>query len=173
MPVIPSKMVASLARRARSVPAPPLDAVPSAFSGIVFSLPDGDGINFLLQGNIIPVRLWGVDAPESNQPGGRHARAFLSHHIAGLFLLVHVMDKDRYGRVVGNVFLPSGFPLSLLLVLSGHAWHYRRFAPEACELATAQRLAQMERAGLWRDPHPIPPWQWRAHTRRQKAVSNV
>lgn len=65
----------------------------------------------------IPVRLGFIDAPESDQPGGLEARAFLAHLIGGTTLDLAILLKsdtgsilDRHGRVVCVPYLAHHYP---------------------------------------------------------------
>lgn len=45
-------------------------------------------------------------------------------------------------------------------------WHYKRYEREQSSedrlaYARAEETARAERRGLWRDRHPVPPWQFR------------
>ncbi len=46
------------------------------------------------------------------------------------------------------------------LVAQGLAWHYVKYSKDK-GLAEAEKAASRERRGLWADPEPIPPWDWR------------
>ncbi|MEQ9362666.1 MAG: thermonuclease family protein [Leptospirales bacterium] len=50
------------------------------------------------------------------------------------------------------------------MIETGMAWVYRRYTddPEWIALEDAAREA---RRGLWRDPNPIPPQEWRSRHR--------
>ena len=72
-----------------------------------------------------------------------------------------VMDVDRYGRTVGEVILPDGRVLNHELVRAGLAWWYRRYAPDDKTLEQLERGARGANRGLWADPNPVPPWEWR------------
>jgi hypothetical protein len=72
---------------------------------------------------------------------------------------------DRYGRTVGEVFLPDGANLNKQIVGAGYAWQYKRYSkdPEYGDLEAEARTAKL---GLWQDKNPIPPWQWRRGQRQ-------
>ena len=45
-------------------------------------------------------------------------------------------------------------------------WWYRKYAGEQSPVGqnlyeVAEAKAKEERKGLWSDPDPVPPWQWR------------
>lgn len=138
-------------------------------NGHVLWVHDGDTVDVLTSNlSIVRVRLYGIDCPESDQFHGLAATLFSAWH--GLFraVEVRVMDRDRYGRSVGWVIIKDGGgDLSRMLVENGHAWVYERYcaARECVALAEAQDAARRERLGLWLDPEPMPPWEWRRRGR--------
>ena len=73
---------------------------------------------------------------------------------------VQTYGHDKYGRIIGDVYLPDGTLLNKELVKAGLAWWY-------CKYSADQFLAQLEieareaKRGLWQDPKPIPPWVFR------------
>ncbi len=66
---------------------------------------------------------------------------------------------DRYGRIVGRVYV-DGINVNRELVAQGYAWVYRRYSNDA-ELLELESGAKQKGLGLWADPNPIPPWEWR------------
>src|SRR5262249_27668736 len=46
------------------------------------------------------------------------------------------------------------------LVEEGFAWHYVQYSKDK-ELAKAEKAAKERMKGLWADPSPIPPWDFR------------
>jgi hypothetical protein len=62
---------------------------------------------------------------------------------------------------VADVILPDGKILSHELVRRGMAWWYRRYAPNHPTLSRLEEEARAARIGLWSQPDPTPPWEWR------------
>lgn len=119
---------------------------------------DGDTL-YLTDG--MKVRLYGIDAPERDQPFGSESRAALAEMADGP-VRIEEMDRDRYGRVVAVVFI-DGRNVNQEMVRTGAAWVYDRycrvdfcFAWEALETA-----ARSGKYGLWRRPGAVEPWKWR------------
>ncbi len=52
------------------------------------------------------------------------------------------------------------------LVKAGFAWWYRKYAPDDEMLEQLEREARRIKRGLWADPHPVPPWEWRTRRKR-------
>ncbi len=135
-----------------------------AFSGTVERVHDGDTIT--VDGT--RVRLYGIDAPELAQPGGKDSRDFLASLVLGREVRVWKKDKDDYGRVVGVVILPDGREANAELVKAGHAWVYTKYCRGCYGLKIAQTSARFRGLGLWAAKRPVPPWQWRKSHRRHR-----
>ncbi len=120
-----------------------------------------DGDTFVLRSGdkVYDIRLFGVDAPEKKQPGGKDAEMFLVRLIGRKQVKVEVTGKD-HGRLVGKVYYGKIY-INHELVELGHAWHDKRYAPKDKDLAAAQSKAKDHKRGLWLDPAPVPPWEWR------------
>jgi len=130
------------------------------FTGKVVAVLDSDTIDVLHNGKAERIRLNGVDCPEKKQAFGQKAKQFTSSLVFGETVVVVPSEKDRYKRTVGDVFLSNGVNLSYELVKAGLAWWYRKYSDDVV-LAVLELEAQLERRGLWADPHPVPPWEWR------------
>jgi len=48
---------------------------------------------------------------------------------------------------------------------SHSALGYRRYAPRNLVLEELEKDAGKTRKGLWADPQPVPPWEWRKRSR--------
>ncbi len=97
-------------------------ALATDFTGRVVGVSDGDTITVLSKGKPVRIRLHGIDCPEKRQAFGNRAKQATSKLVFGQTVTVHVMDKDRYGRTVGEVILPDGRVLNQELVKAGFAW---------------------------------------------------
>lgn len=134
--------------------------------GQVVGVTDGDTITVLDgQQTQHKVRLMGIDAPEKAQSFGQNAKQSLSDLVFGRSVNVEWQKLDRYERIVGKV-LVSGLDANLEQVRRGLAWHYKKYEreQEPIDRATysqAEIEARMGNRGLWSDPSPIPPWDWR------------
>lgn len=128
--------------------------------GVVSRVSDGDTIWVTDgSGKKVKVRLDRIDAPESDQPYGRESRDYLESLIGRRNVSVMYNDKDRYGRILGIVWV-GGRDVNLQMVRAGMAWHYDYF-DKTRSYAEAHRNAQANRLGLWADPNPVNPYQWR------------
>ena len=90
--------------------------------------------------------------------------------VAGRNVVVEWHKRGRYSRLVGQVFADS-HDVGLVQIERGMAWHYKAYEREQ-RRGDAQAYAQVEveaktaRRGLWADPKPMPPWEWRLSKRR-------
>jgi micrococcal nuclease len=73
----------------------------------------------------------------------------------------HSVGYDRYDRTIGEVTIPDGKNLNRELVKAGYAWWFRRHAPADHMLEKLELEARKAHHGLWADPNPIPPWEFR------------
>ncbi len=122
---------------------------------------DGDSFRGLTEdGEEHRFRIYGIDAPEGNQPYGPEAGNFLRNLIDGHTVGIVQHTTDRWGRRVVWVFTPNGEDVSALLLQEGLAWHYKHF-DDTPEYATYENEARFHRKGLWQDPYPTPPWEFR------------
>ena len=135
-------------------------------SGKVVRILDGDTVEVLdANRRTQRVRLAGIDAPESKQPFGAKAKRALSSLVAGETLTVDWHKRDRYDRLIGKLML-NGVDVNLALVRAGYAWWYREYAGEQSSsdrrlYEAAEKAARRDGVGLWSDPRPIAPWDWR------------
>ena len=135
------------------------------FTGQVVRILDGDTVDVLVDRTPQRVRLTGIDAPEKAQPFGTKAKQALADLAGGQEVQVDWHKKDRYGRTVGKILVQSQ-DANLSMVSAGLAWWYRQYAgeqsPEDRTLYdAAEAKAKTGRLGLWVDPNPMPPWEFR------------
>lgn len=142
------------------------------FSGRVRSFPDGDGLTVDVAGGLVLVRLYGCDAPEWGQLYARQSWLHLQSLVWGKPVTCYPITRDKYGRLVCDVYGLGPVSLSLMQVLYGFAWHYTLYAPQDIALRDAQRLARINHRGLWRQPHPTPPWAFRHSSKIRRSFSD-
>ncbi len=85
-------------------------------------------------------------------------------------VLVAETGRDRYGRVIGTVYLSGNVDVSAQMVREGMAWVYRQYAKDR-GLYELERQAQASRRGLWVDPEPVPPWEYRRDKRERSLAA--
>jgi endonuclease YncB( thermonuclease family) len=130
----------------------------------VIGISDGDTIKVLHEGAQVKIRLYGIDTPERRQAFGNRAKQFTADRVFGKIATVIPMDMDRYGRTVALIQSPDdAVTLNEALVRHGYAWVYRKYCKaDFCpDWITHEQTAMASGLGLWTDPDPIPPWQYR------------
>lgn len=135
-----------------------------AWEGKVIRIQDGDSFQVRQGRHLQTVRLYGIDCPEYQQPGGQRAKKLTSSLVKGRLVEIIPMDTDRYGRVVAVVRF-GGMVLNAELVRLGLAWVYPRYctSPTWCRQWQAlEQEARRARLGIWREAHPEPPWRSRS-----------
>jgi micrococcal nuclease len=134
----------------------------SVLTGKIVGVSDGDTVTLLsVDKRQIKIRLQGVDCPEKAQAFGQKAKQFTSAMVFGKQVRVVSFGSDRYGRTIGEVLLVGGSSLNKELVRNGFAWWYRQYAPKDTELQKLEAVARAAKLGLWADPNPVPPWDFR------------
>jgi endonuclease YncB( thermonuclease family) len=131
------------------------------FSGQVVGIIEGDTIEVMHLGKAERVRLQGVDCPKMGQPFGKRAKQYTSTHTFKKTVTVVVSDTDNNGQTVGQVILPDMSNLNIVLISAGLAWWFESHAPEDKILQDVQKSAKAAKRGLWADPDPTPPWEWK------------
>lgn len=139
-------------------------AIPATLQGRVVGVADGDTVTILTpERQQVRIRLGQIDAPEKAQPFGQRSKQSLSDLIFGTEVRVRVETTDRYGRTVGRVF-QDNVDVNLEQVKRGMAWAYRQYLTDKIFLEV-EHAAKAAKIGLWSDPNPTPPWEFR-HSER-------
>jgi len=136
------------------------------FSGEMVRVLDGDTIEVLHNGKAERIRLNGIDAPEQDQDYGQRAKQLAQELAHGQQVTVQTKGQDKYGRSVGDVYLPDGRHLNKELIRAGLAWWYCKYSSDQT-LKDLEQEARDNKRGLWNDRVPIPPWIYRKIQRNQ------
>lgn len=136
--------------------------------GPVVGVLDGDTIDVLVERQPVRVRLAQIDAPEKRQAFGTRSRQTLANLVFRQSVRVAEEGRDRYGRVIGTVYV-GDVDVNAQMVREGMAWVYRKYAKDR-GLYELERQAQANRSGLWVDPEPVPPWEYRRSKRKHAAT---
>jgi endonuclease YncB( thermonuclease family) len=141
-------------------------SVPAAgapFEARVVRVKDGDSVvvERVREKRESELRLSGIDAPELGQPWGPSARAALRRLVEGRVVMVEVVDRDRYGRLVSNLWVGRAY-VNAAMTRSGNAWAVRRYGADRETLA-GHDAARAAGLGLWSLPpeQRVPPATWR------------
>ena len=118
----------------------------------------------------LEVRLTGIDAPERGQPFGQASKKYLAALVSGKEVFVESNKNDRYGRVLGKVWVQPAdcstcgktLDVNHAQLLAGMAWWYRYYAKQQSpedrgRYESAEDEAKGRRRGLWSEPDPIIP----------------
>jgi len=130
-----------------------------AWEGKVVQVVAGDHLRVLKSETPVDVILAAVDCPEPGQPYAETARAFVADLANGKRVTVWALGKDAHGSVIAQVFTDK-VNLSKALLQAGLAWHIRQH-PVDMTHTTLEMSARAAQKGLWRQPHPVPPWEYR------------
>jgi succinoglycan biosynthesis protein ExoI len=125
------------------------------------SVIDGDTIDIAGE----RIRLNGVDAPESwqrcrNAQGaeyqcGKQAAFALDEWLAASRpTRCEYVERDRYGRFVGNCFRADGYEVNRWLVETGNALDWEKYSGGA--YSEAQDAAKASRTGVWQGAFELP-----------------
>jgi endonuclease YncB( thermonuclease family) len=115
------------------------------------------------------IRLFGIDAPESDQPCtiqgksfrcGKQAAFALADKITDKVVDCRPKDQDRYGRVVA-VCLVGGEDINAWMVAQGWALAYRHYSND---YVRQEEQASKSKIGIWQGEF-VPPSDWRRSRR--------
>jgi endonuclease YncB( thermonuclease family) len=115
------------------------------------------------------IRLNGIDAPETAQRcrdakhsvyqcGTVAAEALDKFLAASRPVRCAFVERDRYGRFVGDCYRAGGSSAAVYMVRNGFALDYAKYSHG--KYASQQAKAKQDRLGLWAGEF-TPPWQWR------------
>lgn len=145
--------------------------LPNHFLANVVGITDGDTVTVAENASQEEViRLAGIDAPEHDQPFGAQSTAHLAGLLSGKTVTLDCENERSYGRMICKILLSDGEDACLDQVKSGMAWHYKQYQDEQspadrAAYAAAECAAMKAKIGLWSDPHPIQPQDWRHGTK--------
>lgn len=128
--------------------------------GEVVGISDGDTLTLLDENKTQhKIRLDGIDAPESHQDFGTQSRKALAKKVIRQQVRAEWFDKDRYGRILADIYLNDRW-INREMLEDGLAWHFKRYNNSAL-LAAAEVKAREAVLGLWSQPNPVEPWNFR------------
>jgi micrococcal nuclease len=148
---------------ANAATTPPATTTPAAASQpwqakperLVVRVVDGDTIDVAVGGRTERVRFIGIDAPETGQCAAQAATWHVNHLLIGKLVRLEgdrsQGNRDRYGRLLRYVRMPSGTNLNRYLVREGYAREYTYDQPYRYQAAfrADERTARDARRGLW------------------------
>ena len=134
------------------------EPIRSRFRVFCFNVIDGDTIEIKTEGKRELLRLAGIDAPEKEGPytryepfSGRSTR-FLETLVKGktVYMELASPSRDRFGRLLGFVFLDNGSFVNGHLIRFGYAKVFQKSrSPYKKKLVGLERNARKRCLGLW------------------------
>src|SRR5215210_7644914 len=170
VPVAISAQQISSASSAQKQQAAVANNIRLVIEGKVINVHDGDTVTVLDQDNKkFHIRLQGIDAPELKQAYGAPSQENLSRMVLGKQVTIVWTKVDKYRRTVGTIML-DGRDINIEQVKAGLAWHFKKYADEQpaqdrITYARAEELAKSAKLGLWQEPNPTPPGDFRVETK--------
>lgn len=139
------------------------------------SVIDGDTIEIAGE----RIRINGIDAPEASQLceddqgqsyrcGAMSAGALEQLLAESRPLRCEFVERDQYGRFVGDCFRSDELGVAAAMVRAGMAMDWPRYSGGA--YADEQSAAEAAKAGIWQGEFQ-PPWEWRAAQRNSSPVA--
>jgi endonuclease YncB( thermonuclease family) len=151
----------------------------STLDGIVLKVSEGDEITVNANGTEIKVRLYGIDAPETekfdNVNGGvKRGQAFgdasfkaLAHKVLHHEVRLEMRRRIHHNKELCVVWIGDR-NIDLEMVTEGWAWFDSRHADRSgnAEYQAAEKNARARKLGLWIQDNPLPPWEFRKMLKR-------
>ena len=78
--------------------------------------------------------------------------------------------SPHLARTLADVLLPDDTNVNHELVKEG--WWYRKYALGDTVLEELEKAAREAKKGLWADPQPVPPWEWRKEKKMMSGALN-
>jgi len=138
-----------------------LTAFGAELTGVCTRVLDGDTIELTVGETTAKqkIRLAQIDAPERTQDYGIPSKVSLADMVLNRDVTVQYTKKDRYGRILGQVFV-GDIDVNFAQVSAGLAWVYRDY-PYTMVYFEEERVAREAQRGLWKDLSAVPPWIYR------------
>jgi len=154
-------LCAGLAHAAPKKHAAPPTPPPQEITGTVSRIVDGDTLWVKPAAEDAPVvvRIDGIDAPETCQPGGKEATVALAELALNRTVTVRPVATDDFGRKVGKVF-DGTRDIGDRMVRDGHAWS-TRYKYDRGPYVAEERMAQALKRGLHAETGAIHPREFR------------
>jgi len=136
------------------------ESLPGGFKAKVIEVFDGDTVTVLLNKRHYRIRIAGIDAPELDQAFGNESKRYLSNLVLNKMVYGVCKGSDKYARNICTFQVTGGEIVQNAMVKSGMAWHYTKHSSDET-LARLEQEAKKAKLGLWANPNPESPWDWR------------
>jgi endonuclease YncB( thermonuclease family) len=139
----------------------------------VIKVADGDTVIVTRGNRKEKIRFCGIDAPESKQPLGYESKDNLQRLIdeANGEVQLSIIETDRYGRKVAEIFTVSGEGKEKFLqeeqLKARLAYFYAKYAsncPNSLPMQSAEAIAKANHSGVWGGNYEKP-WDYRKSRR--------
>ena len=127
---------------------------------------DGDTLNVQkvengkFVGEVMKIRMFGIDAPEKTQDYGIESKQALEKLVSGKTLEIEEKNRDRYGRTVAVVYV-NGQNVNEEMVKNGNAWWYQEYDKKDTKMQAYQENAKKNKLGLFGKRGYVEPWNYR------------
>ncbi|QLB13909.1 hypothetical protein A6A11_04980 [Bisgaardia hudsonensis] len=122
---------------------------------------DGDTIKCEINNVKKIVRLANIDAPEKRQRWGKASQNYLRSLLNGRYVLVSYAKKDKYKRLLGEVFLYNqSYSVNYIMVATGNAYAYKKYIKDKAYIQ-AEEKARKNKLGLWQFDGLLSPEEFR------------
>ncbi len=131
------------------------------FVARVMMVHEGDRVTIHYQGRNEMIVLRDVYCPKLRQPYGKQAKHATAAYLANREVVVRALKRDQQGRIAADILLKDGRNIAHELVQEGLAWVQsgQVYDPTLKDL---EELARASKKGLWSEPDPVPPWEWKS-----------
>lgn len=134
----------------------------------IVSIYDGDTATCLTNDKTqIKIRLNQIDAPEKGQAFGNASKQALSALIFQKLVTLDIQGTDKYGRTIAEVY-QQNINVNKSMVAQGMAWAYREYLKDN-EYLLLEESARKSHLGIWSEPNPIYPSDYRRSKRGQQS----
>jgi len=134
--------------------------------GRVVEVIDGDTLRVEDNGKTETVRLLGVDSPELAQSYGPQAKKFTSDLALDNEVTLDARAAEEDGRYPAMVTLADGRVVNREVLAAGFGWFCETDAPSDPELIRLSAKAIVAKVGLWSEPTPLAPWDFRRDAKK-------
>src|SRR5689334_13480741 len=133
--------------------------------GRVVEVQDGKTMTIENTGRRVKVALKLAEPPDTGQPFADVARLHLSGLVLGRQVTVAYTGLGADALLLGRVFCDNR-DVGLQMIRDGVAWFERTYQAELNEAerrvyADSEQAARNEHRGIWQDPAPVAPWEWK------------
>lgn len=138
-----------------------------AFAHKVVGISDGSTLTLLVDEKPMRLRLANIEAPDKAQPHSAASRKSLSELCLGKDATYKQQEFDHRGRAVAVVYC-DGADAGRAQIERGMVWVDPKYNKELT-FPAMEAMARRDHRGLWADPEPVAPWDFRRPARKVKS----